>query len=140
MVRYASKCAWLSLSDKTFLRIQCSRTYNLKSSGHMWKFTIFNDFYVIQDILCVVQSCTRDPTGELQSETRIGRSLIRHCVRCKYVHTSLFGMQLCLTAKLTYLMTAFMLYALNGGFTANHALFYNKKVAKLHDTLQRLFN
>ena len=27
------------------------------------------------------ESLTRDPAGELQFETRIGRSLIRHCVR-----------------------------------------------------------
>ena len=47
----------------------------------MWKFSVFNDFYVIGDILCVVESCTRDITGALQSETRIGCSPIRHFVR-----------------------------------------------------------
>ena len=90
MARYASKCASQSLRDKPFLRIQCTQTNNLKTSGHIWKFSILNDFYVIGDIYCVVCSCTRDLTGELRSETSIGRSLIRHCVRilqvCRYTH------------------------------------------------------
>ena len=80
MVRYTSKCASQSLSYQPFLRIQCIQTYNLKTSGHMWKFNIMNNFYIIGDILCVVQNCTRGTTQELRSETHIGRSLIRHCV------------------------------------------------------------
>ena len=50
----------------------------------MWKFSILSNCYIIGDILCVVQSCTRDSTGELQSETRIGRSMIYEIV-CVYV-------------------------------------------------------
>ena len=62
------------------------------------------------------------------------------CVYCKCAYTVLFGTQLRLTTKLMYLMTAYMYYTLNGGFTANDASFYNNKVANVHDTLQRLFN
>ena len=84
MVSYASKHALQSLSDKPFLRIQCTctctQTHNLKTSCHLWTFTKLNDSYIIEDILRVVQSCNRDPTGELRPETRIGCSLIRHFV------------------------------------------------------------
>ena len=61
--------------------------YKLKSSGHIWTFSISNHCYIIGGILCVVQSCTRDPTEELQPKTRIGRSLIQHCacIFCKPV-------------------------------------------------------
>ena len=44
------------------------------------------------------------------------------CIYCKLLHTSLFGMQVHLTTKLMYLMTAY--YAPNEGFTANNALLY----------------
>ena len=60
--------------------------------------------------------CTRDPNEELRSETSIGRSLIEQCVHMQ-------GTQLHLTTKLTYLMTAYMYYTPNGGFTANDASF-----------------
>ena len=56
----------------------------------MWKFNMLNDSYIIGDILCLVNSCTRDQTGELWSETRTRRSLIQHCVRvlqvCIYMY------------------------------------------------------
>ena len=77
---YASKHASQSLSDKPFLRIQCTKIHNLKTSGHMYTFSISNKCNIITDFLCVVYSCTRDPTGELRPETRIGRSPIQHCV------------------------------------------------------------
>ena len=118
--------------------MQCTQTYNLITAGHMQKFTIFNDCYIIREILCVVQSCTRDTTGELWFETRIGRSMMYDigCIHYKSVYTSLFGTQLCRTAKLTYLMIACMYYAPNNGFTANDASFCNNKVGQLRDTLQ----
>ena len=104
----------------------------------MYKFNILNDCYIIEDIVCLVQSCTRDQTGELWSKTRIGRSLIYDivCIYCKSVYTSLFGTQLHLTTKLTYLMNAYMYYTPNGCFTANNASFNKNKVGQLHDTLQ----
>ena len=76
----------------------------------MWKFSILNGCYIIRGIVCVVQRCTRDLTGELWFETRIGRSLIYDivCVYCKSVYTLHFGTQLRLIAKLRYLMTACM--------------------------------
>ena len=78
----------------------------------------------------MVYSCTRDPTGEVQFETHIGNSQMYDvvCVYCKSIYTMLFGTQLRLTTKLTYLMTACMYYTPNGGFTAIDALFYKKKV------------
>ena len=42
-----------------------------------------------------------------------------------------------MTAKLTYLMTAY--YAPNDGFTANDASFYNNNDGYLYYTLQGLF-
>ena len=50
------------------------------------------------------------------------------CIYCKpvYTCTSLIGVQLHMTTKLTYLMTAY--YTLNNGFTANDASFYKNKV------------
>ena len=71
MATYTSKHASHSLSNKPFLRVQCTQTHNLKTSGHMWTFSISNNCYIIRDILCVVQICTRDPTGELWPETSI---------------------------------------------------------------------
>ena len=40
------------------------------------------------------------------------------CICCKLVHTSLFGVQLCITTKLMYLMTAY--YTSNDGFIVIH--------------------
>ena len=96
----------------------------------MKKFSILNDCYTIGDIVCVVWACTRDPTGELRSETRIGGSLICDivCVYCKSVHTSLIDTQLRLTIKLRNLMTVCMYYTPNAGFTVNDASFYKNKV------------
>ena len=65
----------------------CVKIYKLKTSGHIWKFSTFNDCYIIGDINCVVCSCTRDPTGEQRSETSIRLSLTRHtCMVCVYMH------------------------------------------------------
>ena len=100
-------------------------------------FSISNDSYIIGDILCVVESCTRDPTGELRSKTHMGRSLILPwyivCIYCKPVYTSVYnyariyiGMQLRLATKLTYLMTA--CYTPNDDFTAKDASFYKNRV------------
>ena len=69
MASYTSKRASQSLSDKPFLRIYSvlrhihTHTCSLKTSGHMWTFSISNNCYIIRDVLCVVYSCTRDPTG-----------------------------------------------------------------------------
>ena len=74
--------------------------------------------------LCILthKSCKRDPTGELQPQTCISHSLIQIvCVYCKPIDTFLFGLQLCMTTKLAYLVTAY--YTLNNGFTANDASF-----------------
>ena len=59
---------------------------NLNITGHRWTFSISNYWYIIRNIISVVYSCTRDPTGELRPETRIGRSLIQHCVRILQAH------------------------------------------------------
>ena len=135
MVRYASKHISQSLFDK---RVLGNQTYNLKTSGYMWKFGILNDCYIIRQILCAVQGYTRNTTGELRSETHVGRSLIYNivCVYCKSVYTSPFGMQLDLTTKFMYLMIACMYYTPNGGFTANDTLFYKNKVGQQYNTLQ----
>ena len=50
------------------------------------------------------------------------------CVYCKFVYTSLFGTQLSLTTKLTYVMTAYMYYTPNNGFPDNDVSFYKNKV------------
>ena len=55
MASYASKHTLQSLSDEPFLHIQCTQTHRLKTSCHMWTFSILNDCYIIGDILCVVQ-------------------------------------------------------------------------------------
>ena len=49
------------------------------------------------------------------------------CVYCKSVYTSLFGTQLSLTTKLTYLMTAY--HTQNDGFTTSDASFLRTKLA-----------
>ena len=48
------------------------------------------------------------------------------CVYCKPVHTALFGIQLCMTKKLAYLMTAYC--TPKDGYTAIDASFYKWKV------------
>ena len=51
-------------------------------------------------------------------------------IYCKPVCRSLFGVQLRMTTKLTYLMTIY--YTPNNGFTANNVSFYKSKVGQLH--------
>ena len=51
------------------------------------------------------------------------------CIHCWSIYILLFGTQLHLATKLTYLMSAYMYYTLNGGFTADDASFYENKVA-----------
>ena len=41
----------------------------------------------IGDIPCVVDSCMKDPTGELQPKTYIGSFLMQHCVHILQAHT-----------------------------------------------------
>ena len=96
----------------------------------------------IGDILCVFQSCTKDPTGELQFETRICHSLIQHCVRilqaCIYIAFWYATTPDNKTHLHMYLMTAYMYYTPNDGFTDNDhndASFYKNEVGQLHDTL-----
>ena len=62
-------------------------THNLKTSGHIWTFSILKNCHAIGDILCVVESCMRDLTGELQPQTRISPSLIKHSVHILQAHT-----------------------------------------------------
>ena len=40
--------------------------HNLKTTGCVWMFCILNDCSTIRNIPCVVYSCMRDPTRELQ--------------------------------------------------------------------------
>ena len=97
--------------------------------------------YIIGDILCVVQNCTRDPTGKLWCETRISRSLMRHCLRILEARMYMYIANCYATMsdnKLMYLMTAY--YTPNDSFTANDALFYKNKLGQLHYTLWCLFN
>ena len=54
------------------------------------------------------------------------------------IHTSLFGVQLRMTTKLMYLMTAYYMYTSNGGFTANDIPFYKSKVGYPDYILQSL--
>ena len=86
MASYAFKHASEPLSDKPFLHIQCTLTDNSKTSDHMWMFSLSNYCYIIGEILCAVQSCTRDPTGELQLETCIGRFLKQDYVHILQAH------------------------------------------------------
>ena len=77
----------------------------------------------------MVQSCMRDLTGELRYQTLIGHSLVQLCVCMVQARTyiTIFGVQISMTTKLTYLMTAY--YASSDSFTANDALFYKNKFA-----------
>ena len=83
MASYASKHASQSLSDRPFLRVQCSQTHNLKTSRRTLISSISKDCYIIGDIFRVFQSCSRNSTGELRPETRMGRFLIPHCVQAR---------------------------------------------------------
>ena len=56
----------------------------------------------------------------------------------KCMHTSLFGGQLRLTTKVTYLMSTY--YTPKEGFTGKDASFYNNNVGDPHYTLHCLFN
>ena len=90
IVSYASKHASQSLSNKPFLLIQC----NLKISGRMWAFSISNDCYIIRGILCVLRVA--------HVPVVLWYNIV--CICCKPIYTSLFGTQLRLTTKLTYLI------------------------------------
>ena len=77
------------LSNKPFVN---TYMYNFETTGHtyIWMFSISNDCSTIRDIPCVVQSCMRDPTGELWLQTHIVCSLIQQYVgirqACKKNH------------------------------------------------------
>ena len=67
---------------------------------------------------------------ELRPQTRIGRSLIQHCMRMLQARTYIPFLVLnhaCMITKLTYLMTAG--YTTNDGFTTKDASFSRKKLA-----------
>ena len=75
------------LSDKPFVH---AYTHKLKTTGYIWTFSILNNCSTIRHIPCVlVQSCKRDPTGELRLQTCIDCSLTQSCVRilqvCIYI-------------------------------------------------------
>ena len=76
---------------------------------------------------CVVLELQERFTWAAWPQAPIGRSLIRNSVHILQVHyTSLFVAELCMTPKLTYLMTAY--YTPKDGFTVNDASFYNSKI------------
>ena len=64
------------------------------------------------------------------SRPSTGRSLIQCCVRilkvCIYI--AIWYTTIRLTTKLTYLMTAYIYYTPNSGFTASDTWFYKNKV------------
>ena len=76
------QCVWLQTASQSPSNEPVVHTYmcNLKTTDHIWIFSISKDCSTIGDIPCVVQSCMRDLTGELQPQICIGCSLIQHCV------------------------------------------------------------
>ena len=139
MARYASKRALQSLSNKPFLHIQCTQTHNLKPSGHIWMFSISNNCNIIGDILCVVQSCTRDLTRELRPKTRIGRSLIQHCVCILQVHIYIILWYATMPDNKTHVPYDCILHT-KRQLTANDASFYKNRFGQLDYMLRHFFN
>ena len=129
--RYASKCASQTLSYKPFCVFSALRhiTWKLQaicgSIAYCITSILSETFIVWFRVIPEIQLESYDPRQAL-----VVLRYIQHCARvyCKSVYTSLFGTQLCLTTKLTYLMTAYMYYTPNRGFTANNASFYKSKV------------
>ena len=125
LVNYGSEHASQSLSaDNSF-----SHTYmhNLKTKGRIWTFCITNDCSIIGDIPCLVQSCMRDLTGELQPQTHIDCSLIQHCV---YILTASHFIHWYLVCNYVSQQNSHSLWLYctpNDNFTANDALFYKNK-------------
>ena len=90
-------------------------------------FYILNDCYTIRDILVwyrVGWEIQLESYGPRHASVILWYNSV--CVYCKPIHASLFGAQLHMTTKLTYLMTAY--YAPNDGFTANDTSFCENKV------------
>ena len=132
MARYTSECASQSPSDKPLLCIQCTLDICLST----WKLPV-----ICGSLACwttAILSKTLFVWFRAVLEIQLESYSPRHtsvvlwydivCVYYKSTYTLLFGMQLLLTTKLTYLMTTDMYYTPNGGFTANDASFYKNKV------------
>ena len=117
LLSYGSKHSSQFLSDKSFVR---PSTHNLKTTGYKWTFSILTDCSTIETFLVWFRVAR-----EIQLESYCPRHASAICVYCKPVYTSLFGMQLSMPTKLTYLMTVY--YTPNDGFTANNASFYKRK-------------
>ena len=69
----------------------CAYTHNLKTTGCIWMFSISNDCCTIGPIPCMVQSCTRDPTGELLPQTCINHSLVQNGMRILQARTYMYN-------------------------------------------------
>ena len=72
------------------------------------------------------QEIQQESYGPTHASVILWYDIVIVCVYCKPVYTSLFGMQLYLTTKLTYLMSAY--YIPKDGLNANDASFYKNKL------------
>ena len=111
LVGYGSKHSSQFFSYKPFVH---NYTLNLKTTSYIWSVSILNDCCSIKYIPCMVYSCKRESARELLPQTYIGCSLIENSVHIlqTLVCTSLFGLELHMTTKLTYLMIAHQTTAL----------------------------
>ena len=124
LVSYGSKHSLQFLSNKPFVP---PYTHNLRTTGNVWTFNISNDCSTIGEILLELR--------EIQSVILWYKII---CVYCKYVCSSLFGVQRPMAPKLTCLMTAH--YTQNDSFTANNSSCFKNIVGYVHYMLQCFFN
>ena len=124
LVSYGSKHASQSLSDMRFV----SYKHNMKPTDCtcIEMFCISNDCSAIRDIPCVVRVAWEiwlEGYNFRHTSVVLWYNIVR--IYSKSVHISLFGLQLCKSTKLTYLMTAHN--APNDDFTANNTSFHKNK-------------
>ena len=130
-MRIQSRSKWIG--DKAWAEPCDSDTipYNVSHVTKKWPILISNKCYIIGRtktffmwfrIALVIRLNSYDPR---HASDVLWYNIIMW-VYCKPVYTSLLGMQLCLTTKLTYFMTSY--YTSNDSFTASDASFHKNKV------------
>ena len=129
MARYASKHASQSLPISHFCVYSALRNLTWKlqvicGSLAYWTMAILSETFF--EWFRVELEIQLESYGPRQASVVFWYDIVR--VYCKSVYTSLFDTQLRLTTKFPHLMTAYMYYTPNGGFSAIDASFYANKV------------
>ena len=115
-------CSLFPISHLCVHYAQMAYTHIFKTTGRIWMFCIWTTAILSESFLVwfrVAWNIRLESYDPKHASVALWYNIV--CVYCKPVHTSLFGVQLNMTTKLMYLLTAY--YTPNNSFTANDASF-----------------